>query len=110
MTMLSTLTLVDDLKRIGFCDPLFREKLHHLGDSMNGFRAYAASVGLFQRHGCNQLLYDRLEYIRTRCRNGRLPGDMTMEDLIDEAKRAVPCKGYKNCKKHASDSACREIK
>jgi hypothetical protein len=33
-----------------------------------------------------------------------------MEDLVDEAKQAVPCKGYKNCKKHASDPTCPKLK
>ena len=110
MAILSALTLLDDLKRVGLRDPLFRDKLHHLGGSMNGFRAFAASVGFFQKHGCNQLLYDRLEYIRARCHNGALRGEIVMEDLVEEAKQAVPCKGYKNCKKHASDSTCPKLK
>jgi hypothetical protein len=109
MAIISALTLLDDLKQLGLCDPLFREKLHHLRDSITGFRAFAARVGFFHPYGCNQLLYDRLEYIRTRCQNGEIRGGVTMEDLVAEAKRAVPCKGYRTCKKHASDPACSKL-
>ena len=110
MAILSTVTLLDDLKQLGLGDPLFMEELHHLGGTMNGFRNHAANKTFFQRDGCNQLLHDRLEYIRTRCNHGALRSGTAMKDLVDEAKRAVPCKGYTNCRKHASDPGCAKLK
>jgi hypothetical protein len=101
-----TLTLLDDLEKFGLRDPLFRERLHHLGDTVDGFRAWAMKVGSFQESGCNQLLHDRLDYIRTECGRGALARGKTMEGLIDEAKQNVPCREYATCKKHISDAGC----
>ena len=61
MAILSTVTLLDDLKQLGLGDPLFMEELHHLGGTMNGFRNHAANKTFFQRDPvADQLLHDRL--------------------------------------------------
>ncbi|HEV2133879.1 MAG TPA: hypothetical protein VGR47_06410 [Terracidiphilus sp.] len=102
-----TLTLLDDLEAFGLLDPVFRSRLHHLGDSMIGFRAFASKVGYFRASECNQLLHDRLDYIRRQCIVGALKSGRTMEELVDEAENKIPCHRYANCKKHISDSGCR---
>ncbi len=98
-----TLTLLDDLKKLGLDDPLFSTRLHHLGDSMKGFRAFCERVNSFRSAGCNQLLHDRMAYIRARCKDGALNGGRTIEDLVDEAKSQISRANYPACKKHISD-------
>jgi hypothetical protein len=105
MAKLDVLTLLDDLEAHGLREPLFREKLHHLGGTIKQFRSFVAGVGFFRKSGCNQLLHDRLEFIRTQCDRGAL-GHRTMEELVEEAKRTLPCKAYLTCKKHVSDPNC----
>ena len=109
MAKLDTITLLDDLAARGLSEPLFREKLHHLGGTIKGFRAHAERVGFFTELGCNQLLHDRLKFIRTQCDHGALR-ERTMEDLVDEAKRALPCKAYLTCQKHVSDPNCSKLR
>lgn len=110
MAKLDTLTLLDDLEKFGLHDPLFQDRLHHLGGTFNGFRAHAMKVGSFKKDECNQLLHDRLECIRAECQKGALTNGKTMEQLVDEAKRNVPCYAYANCKKHRSDTGCSKPK
>jgi hypothetical protein len=45
---------------------LFREKLHHLGDSFEGFKKHAQRFNSFRPSECNQLLLDRLKFILDR--------------------------------------------
>lgn len=99
-----TLTLLDELQDLGLDDPLFSMRLHHLGDSFNGFHAFCAGkVNDFRKDQCNQLLHDRLAFIRAQCKEGKLPLGRSMVDLVEEARKMVPRKGFSNCKKHVSD-------
>jgi hypothetical protein len=110
MPMLNVLSLLDELKHFGLGDPLFQNRLHHRAAScgtMADFRAYAGKVGFFQKHGCNRLLQDRLNWILAKCKEGAMNRGQSMGDLVDEAKRAIPCHSYSNCKKHVSDQGCK---
>ena len=98
-----TIALLDELRGYGLNDSVFRPKLHHLGDSLNGFRAFCQTVSFFREHGCNQMLHKRLLYIRNRYREGALATDNTFNDLADESKERIPCHRFLGCKKHISD-------
>ena len=98
-----TIALLDELRRYGLNDSIFRPRLHHLGGSLNEFRAFCQTVSFFREHGCNQMLHERLVYIRNRCVEGALAKGKTFADLADEAKNQVPFHRFGGCKKHVSD-------
>jgi hypothetical protein len=110
MPKLDTLNLLNELERRGLDNTVFQTKLHHLGGTLNGFRAFTANVGFFIKTGCNQLLHDRLAFMLNRCNMGDLERGKTMGDLADEAKTAVCCRDYSSCKKHVSDKGCAKPK
>ena len=103
MSKQDTIALIDELRGYGLNDSVFRIKLHHLGDSLNGFRGFAEKVSFFRTSGCNQMLHERLFYIRNRCVEGALANAKTLDDLADEAKKQIPCHRFEGCKKHNSD-------
>lgn len=105
-----TQTLLDELERRGLDNSVFQTKLHHLGGTLNRFRAFTDNIGDFTKTGCNQLLHDRLAYMLDRCNKGALEQGKTMEDLANEAKAAICCRDYPKCRKHISDKACTESK
>jgi hypothetical protein len=103
MAKRDTLTLLDELEKAGLNDAVFSHELHHLGGTMNGFRAFCQTVGYFRQSGCNQLLHDRLAYMLDRYKGG---DRKTMKDHADEAKRVIKCLVYTSCKKHIADQGC----
>jgi hypothetical protein len=54
-----TIRIVDSLMKRGLSDAQFRS-LHHLGDTLAGFRHYCSTVQSFVPQGKNSQLHDRL--------------------------------------------------
>jgi hypothetical protein len=88
----------------------FREMLHHLGDSFEGFYKYAKTVKSFKPLECNQLLIDRLKFIFDQIGNGASPDRSTLEKLIEQSWIRVPCSHYANCQGHRFDPNCKHRK
>ena len=104
------LSVLDEYKRRKLDKGLFREKLHHLGGSFEGFYKFAQNVMSFKPLECNQLLLDRLKFILDQIRNGASPDRSTLERLIEQSWVEVPCSRYANCKGHRFDPHCKHRK
>ncbi len=89
---------------------LFRNKLHHLGGSFEGFKKFAQTVKSFRRLECNQLLLDRIKFILDQIRNGASSDLSSLERLIERSFIKVPCSYYPNCRGHRFDRNCKHHK
>lgn len=56
-----TIAVIDQLVKTGrLTDAEFRQ-MHHLGDSITGFRSYCGKIKSFQPNGSNRRLHDELQ-------------------------------------------------
>jgi hypothetical protein len=55
--------IIDELVRLGLLNDSAFSQLHHLGDSISGFKRYCSKVSRFRQNGQNQYLHDCLEAI-----------------------------------------------
>jgi len=110
MAKMDTLSLLDEYDRLGLDKTLFERKLHHLGDSFDGFYAYASRVEFFVPSRCNQLLHDRLAFILDQIRNGASHDRSGLEKLIERSWGEVPCSRYAQCRGHKFDPNCKHRK
>jgi hypothetical protein len=56
-----TVVIIDQLVERGALDDLTFRRMHHLNDSLNGFRGYCQRVTRFRRDSRNRDLHDRLK-------------------------------------------------
>lgn len=110
MPIPEALSVLGEYERKQLNKELFREKLHHLGDSFEAFKDYAQSVKSFKRLECNQLLLDRLKFILNQIPFGVSLDRSSLETLIDRSFIEVPCSRYANCKGHRFDRHCKHRK
>lgn len=100
------LSLLDEYDLLGLDKKLFKDKLHHLGDSFNGFYRFCSMVNSFKPLQCNQLLYDRLNFILTEIRNGSPTDISSLDKLIERSWSEIPCSRYSQCQGHKFDPHC----
>ena len=99
MTKRDTLALLDELETFGLKEPLF-QRIHQFGGSLKSFRGFCATVGYFRKTGCNQLLHERLAFMKQECKNCALKRGKSLDDLATDAIRHVPLHRFPGCKKH----------
>ena len=84
-----TIRLIERLKKLGFENSAFR-RLHHLGDSMEGFCNFARKRQSFWVDGNNHRVHKRLEFALESCSTGAPPPGKTFDGLAQEAMRTIP--------------------
>lgn len=87
----ATLELLDDLEKLGLTNEAF-QKLHHLKDTIHGFRKWCEKKSSFVAGGNNERVHERLKYVLERYRERGLPPGKTevFSELAERAFVKIP--------------------
>jgi hypothetical protein len=58
-----TLELLDKLVSLKLLEDSTFRRMHHLGDSLSGFRSYCQKIKSFRRDGANRRMHEKLRKI-----------------------------------------------
>lgn len=106
MPIREALSVLDEYETRKLDNELFRNMLHHLGGSFEGFYKHAERSNSFKPLECNQILLDRLKFILDRIRNDPSRDRSSLPALIRQSWIEVPCSRYPNCRGHRFDPNC----
>jgi hypothetical protein len=67
-----TLDILDKLVKLGLTNEAFK-KLHHLRDTIHGFRKWCVKTSRFIADGNNERVHERLKYLLKEYRERKLP-------------------------------------
>jgi hypothetical protein len=103
----TALSLLDEYDSSGLDKRLFQQKLHHMGGGFESFYRHSFKVSSFKSLGCNQLLIDRVRFILDKIRDGAPRDQSSLEKLIGQSFKEIPCSRYTQCKGHKFDPDCK---